>query len=169
MFPWLSIPEGFILNCLSMASITVRSSVNIWIINVLSVTILWTVPVADHYELRVSKHHLRSDFSWCHLGTNINFNLYPKTTGHLSRVFPAFAWWQLSKGRAGESDCRWCKTEDVTQKVTNHLQPYWTLYKSHNVALPIVKLLQCQQLNPVISCFCEVILDQTSSCTWVRQ
>lgn len=110
MFPWLSIPEGFIFNCLSMASITVRSSVNIWIINVLSVTILWTVPVADHYELRVSKHHLRVQ-TWVDviLGptkTSICIQKHPATCPGCSLPLPDDSWAKAGQEKAIVDDVR---------------------------------------------------------------
>lgn len=62
-FSTLSSPEGLAFNCLSMASITVRHSVNIWIINVFSMAILWRIPVTDHYEMKVCKQCLRAQTS----------------------------------------------------------------------------------------------------------
>lgn len=62
-FSLLPSPEGLAFNCLSMASITVRRSVNIWIINVFSMAILWRIPVTDHYEMKVCKQCLRAQTS----------------------------------------------------------------------------------------------------------
>lgn len=59
VFSSLSSPEGLAFNCLSMASITVWRSVNIWIINVFSMAILGRIPVTDHYEMQVCKQCLR--------------------------------------------------------------------------------------------------------------
>lgn len=162
MFPWLSIPEGFILNCLSMALITVWSRVNIWIINVFSVTVLWTVPVVD--ELKVSKQHLR-------VHTSVDVTLEPTKTSICIQkqlaTCPGCSW-PLPHGSWDKTAQEKVIVEDIWLNVTQNLLIIDNILEHYTDHTVLFCLLLKSSVNNWVRPFpvsLKLSLIKTSSCT----